>query len=346
MDEMTLLRDMRSSTPSPHPATLARHRRKVMAGIGAAPAAAETLTVPAKTGRPKMRSRIALMAAAAAFLVGVMVTADVVLPDRGRASAEAAEVLHNAAAATIQASDPVLQPGQYLKIETRELTGSSIVSDGVQLSWQETTGGQLYIPADVTGEWIWNREARLPTDSAPEAVQEAARLRPTLDPDYQAAMVGVFRAEGGAFSGPEYTILGAPLTDTSELPRDPRKLLDLIYERTKDRKDPDIKAFEAIMEALRTGVIPADLRAAFYQAAALIPGVDVTDGQAMVDGRTGIAIGIPGPGGVSRNDLIIDPVSGMVIGEQIVLLQDHDGAAAGTIESWRSVRTSVVDSAP
>ena len=342
MDEMTLLRDMRSGTPTPPPATLARHRRKVMSGIGAEPAAA--VTVPGNRNGRKLRSRFALLAAAAAFLVGVLVTADVVLPERGRATAEAVEVLTNAATATIQASDPVLNPGQYLKVETRELTSASSAS--AQTSWQETTGSQLYIPSDVTDEWILNREPRVPTESAPEAVKEAARLRPTVDPRTEAAMVGVFRAPGGAFTDNEYTILGAPLTDTSELPRDPRKLLDLIYERTSDRKDPDIKAFEAILEALRTGVIPADLRAAFYQAAALIPGVDVGDEKVTVDGRTGIAISMPGPNGISRNDLVIDPASGLVIGEQIIIVQDYNGVPAGTVESWRSVRTSVVDFAP
>ena len=345
MDEMTLLQEMRSSVAPPLPATLARHRRKVLAGIGA-PTKTRADTAHPGSAPGKTRSRIVLLAAAAAFLTGVMVTADVVLPDRGRVSAEAAEVLNNAAAATIRTSDPVVLPGQYLKIETKELGTAGTVINGTQMEWEVTTGGQLYIPADREGEWVWNREDRVPSASAPEQVKEAHRLQPTVDPGSYAAMVGIFRAPGGAFSDNAYTILGAPLTDTSDLPRDPRKLLDLAYEHTKDRKDPDIKAFEAIVEALRTGIIPADLRAAFYQAAALIPGVEVMDNQATVDGRTGIAIGIPGPGAISRSDLVIDPATGLVIGEQVVLLQDYDGVTAGTVELWRSVRTSVVDSAP
>ena len=344
MDELTLLREMRRNTSDPLPATLDRHRRKVMAGIGASPAGTETAR--STRTRNKVRGRIALIAAAAAFLTGVMVTADVVLPDRGRLSAEAAQVLNAAAEASIRASDPVLLPGQYLKIEIKEQGRAGTVVDGAQLQWDVTTGSQLYIPADPADEWVWNREDRVPSDSAPEVVKEAHRLQPTVDPKSYAELVGVIRAPGGDFYNTGYTILGAPLADTSSLPRDPQKLLDLAYERTKDRKDPDIKAFEAIVEALRTGAVPADLRAALYRAAALIPGVDVLDGETTVDGRNGIAIGIPGPGGISRTDLIIDPVSGLVIGEQEVLLQDYDGAAAGSVGMWRSVRTSVVDSAP
>lgn len=82
------------------------------------------------------RRRIALASAAAAFLVGVLVTADVVLPDRPGATAEAAEVLNNAAAATIQASDPVVGPGQYMKVETTTVNGASAVAaDGSRVSW-------------------------------------------------------------------------------------------------------------------------------------------------------------------------------------------------------------------
>jgi hypothetical protein len=82
------------------------------------------------------RRRIALASAAAAFLVGVLVTADVVLPDRPGATAEAAEVLNNAAAATIQTSDPVVGPGQYMKVETTAVNGASAVAaDGSRVSW-------------------------------------------------------------------------------------------------------------------------------------------------------------------------------------------------------------------
>lgn len=346
MDEITLLRGMRSGIASPPPATLARHRRKVLAGIGADSPEDSAMQTSSRAGRGKVRSRIALMAAAAAFLVGVMVTADVVLPDRGRATAEATQLLDDVEAATMSTTDPVVLPGQYLKIEREELFSNTFAADGVVLSWDALSRDQLYIPADVTGEWVWNREAQVPADSAPEVVRELARNRAVNDPRTEAVMVGVFRAPGGDFSGGGYTILGVPLTDTSELPRDPARLLDRIYEHTKDRGTPDDKAFETIKEILRTGVIPSDLRVALYRAAVLIPGVDAVDSVLMADGRAGVALGMVSLDGIWRSDLVIDPVSGMVIGEQVVSLQDYDGAPAGTVSSWRSVRTSVVDSAP
>src|SRR5205823_12699838 len=64
-----------------------------------------------------------------------------------------------------------------------------------------------------------------------------------------------------------------------------------------------------IADRLRTGVVPADLRAALYKTAALIPDVTAGDRQATVDCRAGIAIGIPTPDGGTRRDIIIDPTS-------------------------------------
>ena len=97
---------------------------------------------------------------------------------------------------------------------------------------------------------------------------------------------------------------------------------------------------------MRTGVIPADLRAALYQAAALIPGVTVMDREATLDGRTGISLGMETPGYKARKELIVDPSTGHLIGEREILLEDQGSIPAGTAVSWTAVTTTVVDSAP
>ena len=302
---------------------------------------------------PRLRRRVLLASAAAALLVGGAVVADVVRPGGPGATAEAAEVLNNAAEATIRTSDPVVGPGQYLKIDTTELTWSGMqMPDGSDLSWQATLSDQLYIPADKNGEWVWNRGERIPLESSSDAAKAAAAEMAELSRKGKGGMpdptVGIQRGQGGAFYGhTPMVIIGTSLNEAGSLPRDPRALLDLIYERTKGaNKSPELAAFVTIADGLRTGAVPADLRAAMYKAAALIPGVIVGDRLATVDDRTGIAIGIPSLEGTSRADIIIDPVSGLVIGEQDVLLDDSLGSPAGTISSWTSVRTSVVDSAP
>lgn len=355
MDDLQLLREMRSDIGSAPPATLARGREKVMAKISPASTSVATTDTHAKgTVSPiRFRRRILFASAAAALLVGGIVVADVVRPGGPGATADAAEVLNNAAAATIQTSDPVVGPGQYLKIETTSLTGSGMqAADGSDISWKVTTGGQVYVPADRESEWVWNREEPVPiesSDAIKAAVAEMRKRDAASRPPAGALLpVGIWRAPGGAFGGNEPTvIIGTPLKEAGSLPRDPQALLDIIYERTKGAgKTPEREAFVTIADGLRSGVVPADLRAALYKAAALIPGVTVGDRQATVDGRTGTAIGIPSPDGVARTDIIIDPTSGLVIGEQDVLLKDYPGSPAGTVSSWTSVKTSVVNAAP
>ncbi|WP_426986771.1 CU044_5270 family protein [Pseudarthrobacter sp. Y6] len=354
MDDLQLLREMRRDIGSPSPATLARGRTKLMTRINSTSASVASTDRDTKgTVSPiRFRRRVLLASAAAALLVGGIVVADVVRPSGPGATAEAAEVLNNAAAATIQTSDPVVGPGQYLKIETTELTGSGLqAADGSDISWQETTGGQVYVPAEENGEWVWNRDERVPLDSSSDAAKAAAAelaQRRKAQPEGAPLLVGILRAPGGAFYGNEPTIIiGTPLKDAISLPRDPQALLDIIYERTKGAgKSPERAAFVTIADGLRNGVVPADLRAALYKAAALIPGVTVGDRQATIDGRTGIAIGIPSPDGIARTDIVIDPTSGLVIGEQDILLKDYPGFPAGTVSTWTSVKTSVVNAAP
>lgn len=354
MDDLQLLREMRSDVGTPPPATLARGRntllRKIDPGAGGMPDGGSRR-------RRVVTRRFTLAAAAALVLVGGTVAADVLIPaSKGGASAEAAEVLNNAAAATIKTSDPVVKPGQYLKVDTKAVYGGSLVnSSGKQIFWKSTQNGQLYIPADLSAEWVWNREERNPVEFQDEeskadilAMYAQQKAERTPNGEFNPQAGGVLRAKGGAFLGHEPQVLiGTSLKDAASLPRDPQKLLDLIYERTKGAgKTPELEAFVTISDGLRMGAVPADLRAAMYKAAALIPGVVMADKQATVDGRKGIAIGMPLPGGGSRQDIIIDPSTGLVIGERDILLKDFPGAPSGTVESWTAVKTSVVDSAP
>lgn len=352
MDDLQLLREMRSDIGSAPPATLARGRNKLMARIGSTsrPETRTSTHAPATVSPIRFRRRVLLASAAAALLVGGIVAADVVLPGQSGATAEAAEVLNNAAAATIRTSDPVVGPGQYLKIETTAVySASSVAADGTQVAWLDKTGGQVYVPADRNGTWIWNREDRVPTTFFGEASKAAAaKMQKSLAKDPGPSLVGVQRAPGGAFYGSEQTVVnGIPLTKVSSLPKDPRALLDFIQDRTKGAgPSPEMEALITIADTLRTGVIPADVRAALYKAAALIPGVTVVDKQATLNGKTGVAIGIQSPDGGARQEIIIDPATGLMIGERDVSLKATADFPAGTATAWTAVQTSVVNSAP
>lgn len=354
MDDLQLLREMRSDIGSAPPATLARGRTKLMARIDSASrSGAPTGTLAPANVRPiRYRRRVLVASAAAALLVGGIVVADVVRPTGPGATAEAAEVLNNAAAATIQTSDPVVGPGQYLKIDTTAVYAAAVAlgdpgAGGRSVEWLDKSLDQLYVPADHAGEWIWNREARIPTTFfSEEAKAEATK--------YQQSQAGdpirtgeLLRASGGNFYGePRLLFAGLPLDEgVKTLPRDPQALLETIRQRGKQGR-PEAETLESIAAALRTGVVPADLRAALYKAAALIPGVTVVDREANLDGKVGTAIGIEHPNRQTRTDIIIDPATGLLIGERVVTLTAGETFPAGTATAWTAVQTSVVNSAP
>lgn len=296
-----------------------------------------------------VRRRVVLAAAAAVLLVGGILTADVILPGYSGASAEAAQVLHNAALATIKTSDPVVGPGQYLKVATTAVSSGGMANtDGTSAAWLDKSTGEVYVPADRSQEWVWNRGARVPTQffsERAEAAWEEIEKQVSGSPGFKAEIV---RADGGAFyGGPQTVINGIPLEDMPTITREPKELLKLIYDRTVGAgPSAEIEAVVTIADTLRTGIVPADLRSALYEAAALIPGVTLTEQQATLDGRTGIAIGIEGPFGGGRQDIIIDPDTGLMIGEREIALKATADFPAGTATSWSSIQTSVVNQAP
>lgn len=316
-----------------------------MAKIGAEPD-----TRAATPRKRKVLRRVMLASAAAALLAAAMMAGDVLVPGANDgASAEAAEVLSSAAAATVKSSDPVVKPGQYLKIDTNAVYGTSqSLADGKQVSWLDRTGGQVYVPADRSGEWVWVREDRVPETFYSAAAKQAALKMQESLAGSKGSGAETLRAMGGAFYGGEQTVInGMKLQEIPGLTRDPQALLDVIYRRTQGAGvSPEVEALTTIADTLRTGIVPADLRAALYKSAALVPGVSVVDRQAALDGRTGVAIGINAPDGGSRTDIIIDPGTGLMIGERVVLLKATPDFPAGTAVSSTSVRTTVVNTAP
>ncbi|MEU4745764.1 hypothetical protein AB0G02_35610 [Actinosynnema sp. NPDC023658] len=93
--------------------------------------------------------------------------------------------------------------------------------------------------------------------------------------------------------------------------------------------------------ALSSGLVVKDVRANIFKALTRLPGLEVTERQADLGGRVGIALGVDD--GTHRRDLIIDPGTGQVIGERDVVTRDLGDVKAGTVLSFTSVTTGVVD---
>jgi hypothetical protein len=258
---------------------------------------------------------------------------------RGGADPAAASVLESAAVATLEVSDPVVGPGQYLLIQTHAVYSSSTGdgNDGI-ISYLDGYRDELYVPQNRDDDWVWMRHAREPVQTFGAASEAfAAHMRDLYEDE-------LLRAPGGRFYGGSPTEISG---DYEALPRDPHQLLNAIYVKTLTQgQSRDGAALDWITDVLRHGTVPADRRAALYKAAAQIPGVTITEQQATLDGTTGIAIGRVETSTNVRHDIVLDPATGQFIGEREISLVATNGLPAGTSSESTTVRTSVVDAAP
>lgn len=334
-----------TNRPIPDEAALLRMENELFARIDDAEAV-PSAAVRSHQVKPRLHAgrRVLVGVLAAAVAVG---TVAVVRPfGGGVASAAAAEILNTASQAAALQNDPVLAPGQYTLVETTviDAAAASVGDNGPMIGWLASTDRQLYIPADHTREWVLTMSALAPYETFGDESERQAKLlhdeQLATFPDGE-----LLRAAGG-----DFYCTPARYSDTkmAALSRDPKMLLSAIYEMNNgtggDRKQQ--VALEEIEDLLWSGIAPADLRAALFSAAALIPGIDITDAAATLNGETGTAIGRIDSGDGVRHDMIIDPETGNFIGAREVALKDQSGIPEGTVTWWSSVTTTIVDQAP
>jgi hypothetical protein len=245
---------------------------------------------------------------------------------------------------SIAATDRPLRSGQYVYVETH--------------AWWLATHGphqllaehrlRQWVPADAEREWVLEREITGAQEwlngSAEEALAEGYDLRP-------AAPVGRFRARHGAFDAldevghcgltrrPKGSWQAPTREFFSRLPRDPEALVQRIRE---ENTGSWFGPFTAGVTALRTCLVPADLRAALCLALACLPGVRAAEGVENLDGVECLAL--VHDAGRTRTELMLSPTDGQFAGERdTVRTGSRTGLAAGTVISSTAVRTAVVD---
>ena len=349
MDEISLLNRVRADIPERHPDDVIRGRAALLRSIDAPPA-----PTPARHPRRRWIWGGSAVAATCA-LTGVFVFGGA-LGAPGGADPAAAAVLGSAAAAARTVVDPVVGPGQYLQVTTDAVyagmgtteadseaarqRGEDSIKDGDLTAFLERDLRALWVPFDRSGEWIEVRCARTPVQTFGPRSEAFAAESGILGSDARQAFPG-----GKTESGMSVATLD-PET-AAALPRDPRQLLAKIYqENGAAGPSRDGEALVWIADRLRSGTVSAELRSVFYDTAALIPGVTITEQQATLNGRTGTAIGRDETENGFRQDIIIDPDTGAFIGERQVLLRPVADMPAGTATGSSSVTTTVVDAAP
>ena len=306
---------------------------------------------PASGPRPASRRWVrGLIAAAVAAL---LVTAGLLIPSliqrNGKpvVSAEAAEILDQAAT-RIGASDPIVGPGQYLFVETHAW-------------WSASPKGLVYLGENIIRTWIpqksedpgklWMLDRR-PTGNRTWIVGSdaaAAEAGMTNDLDKMWPTM-VAKAPCGNFYGDRGCHSAGSWQDPTPaflagLPHDPTQMYRRLIADSPAKTGRMEEVLVYAADALRSGTVPAPVRSRIYRALAMLPGLQVTDRSTNLNGRTGIALGIDD--GDTRHDIVIDPATGAFIGERQIATKSGRrgtyGAPAGTTIELTSVRTAVVN---
>lgn len=314
---------------------------------------------PAVGAEAPVKRRTAVRWLAAAAAVGVLTTGGLVastidITGKGSgigrgplATASAAEWLNRAAAIADKVQVQPLAPGQYRYVHTRY---SGIVQEiGSNKAWTQNGESEEWVPANPNDEWMLiNTDGGgnrwVPGHEGPGEPDKSPK-----------GLLGEFRGKCGHYS---YMAEGQlsrcerpaewyyPTPEfIATLPKDPKAL----YERmakdgqlTSNSKDsPAMGVMRSAIDGLRSGFLPADVRANVFRALALTPGLVVTDERANLDGKQGVAIGYK----VLDNfeEIIIDPSNGEFIGQRSVTADhNYSNLEKGTVNNWTSVTTAVV----
>ncbi|TRY19844.1 hypothetical protein FOJ82_02895 [Tessaracoccus rhinocerotis] len=260
-------------------------------------AATTARPVPIRPGRRPLRWVAA--AAALAFVGGAAA-----LQFRGTPAAEARadEVLETAA---INATDPAVTPGQYWAVTT-STTGVMGVCETE--SNEDCYNGYVYRSTrtdyiEVTGSLpSWHVDGEI---EVVEVLDERAANPLHPDPNVWTTNLAPNDFPGGwQQTSPAWL---------AALPRDHELLRERLYAESAQGNDKS--AFTYATDLLRSGLVPADLRASLFEVIASIPGTIVTEEVATVDSREGVAIGRIEDGEV-KSEIIIDPEVGQVIAER------------------------------
>ncbi|MGN6221678.1 MAG: hypothetical protein ACTHNQ_19435 [Microbacterium sp.] len=365
MELFELVREIESAPDASAPARIARSRERLIGAI-------------ADTGKRRRRTRWVWGGTAAAGGLSVatiattVIIAGTVAPVVAQpASAAAVAVLSEAADLVLTGVDPVVGPGQYLKVrETYELVSlwdadasSPSPVSGFNMAALPTSEGaiytrgirDLYVPSDRSDDWILDDRFTnevLDVWGDPDALDAYNRLVADM-PERDADPGGIEALPGGLQKGMADTTdddrFYDPLRDSySEMPRDPQQLLAW-YREHLETSSEDWYIFQAIGRYLSTDVMPADLRAASLRVLGLLGGVDV----ARTNG-TITTLAMPadvGEGGefgdLLVSELDIDTSSGRIVGSRETYPhRATDLMPAGVPWASTTIEVTVVDEAP
>lgn len=267
----------------------------------------------------------------------------------------------NAAADQIDPVDEPIAPGQYRYFATHAWHITNAGSHGwpdtgvdldAEFIYLQEGVYERWVPADPTQDCMNRHTTTGNVQWVVGDAETAAEAGYTLpEPNSQEETMPCVGIGDGSAAGPWGSgWWGSPTPEfLASLPRDPAQLYDRLRQDELgifSSAHPDLALVGALSTTLGTGLVPADLRATMYRTLAMVPGLEITEQFANLDGHKGTAYGLS-RGGV-REDVVIDPATGQFIGERQV---DEDGdtrtgVPPGTVIRYTSVSNPVVVDAP
>lgn len=327
MDELDLLGRFRVEAPEDDADARSAARAALLQTISRAGEAR-------RVRRRVVRRRWAVAAGATVAAVVVAIAAPALIPG-GREASAAAETLRRAArAAAVQPHVPV-GPGEFVYTQTRAMwqgTYCGVAEAGSGSSWSATDGTECETRFEDVDREIW-----IGPDGAGRIAQTRAgeRWDETFGP-------GELWFE-----------------DLAGLPTDVDQLRAVIEERASQSDNPlGYEIFVVVGDLLRETNPSPELRAALYEVAATIPGIELLGEVTDESGRPGVGVAMSAFG--VRHELIFDPATSAILGERDVQVDppvtdaspapgvgvNADGVDdPGTVIGWSVVLASgVVDS--
>jgi hypothetical protein len=249
--------------------------------------------------------------AVVAGAVALALVLPLLLPASHTDSAAAAMLRQVARRAAAQPATPAPRADQFLYTKTESAqVFLSVVGGGPTFSYRQALTREFWIAPDGSGRI-------LETTGAAEFLtpQDEATWVSAGSPDLFDNRTTDDRFAAGELSYQDY----------SDLPTDPVELEKVIERREiVGGPDGDWETFSIVGDLLREAHTAPAVRAALYEVAADLPGVElvgrVTDGA----GRSGIAVAYTsdrGEGAI-RQEFIFDPQTAELLGERYVLVDD------------------------
>ncbi|MGO2141848.1 MAG: hypothetical protein ACTH30_15720 [Leucobacter sp.] len=337
MDEIDVLRSMRSSNTDPSPETLIRGQARLEQAI-----AERRAPATASPGRPARRRapKFLLAGVAAAAAVGIGVTA--LLPSPTAPAAQAAVILGDAAN-QVRAGDQALLPGQLLRIEETTETlgeiypaGASAEAPSETIKYRDSETFVTLVPSDPEGDWLVRRSGRefvdvldnLGDPNAAETVRRDLAYGPGASEEVW---------PGGVMPGGDRSPLSL------DAPTEKGALRAFILAETaRQEADESERVFEWLLPVLSNPAASAELRAAGFEVLADLGTLTAAPG-VQEPGKKVVSLATPGD--ESRQDLVFNDRNELVQMRTVLTGESSwlPSLAPGTVLSSTTINVSVLE---